>query len=97
MEGYGAFDVYTLEMGLVSDVVILPKFKVHDYGNYKGLTCLRNHIRMYYRKMHAYAHNQKLMIHCFQNSLSGASLDWYMQLELVHVHTWEDLANAFLK
>ncbi|XP_050875576.1 uncharacterized protein LOC127079204 [Lathyrus oleraceus] len=31
------------------------------------------------------------------DSLSGASLDWYMQLEGNHIHTWRDMAEAFLK
>ena len=55
VEGYNAFDVDALEMGLVPEVVIPLKFKVHDFGKYKGLTCLRNHLRMYCRRMHAYA------------------------------------------
>lgn len=52
---------------------------------------------MFYGKMAAYAYNEKLMTHCFQDSLSGTSLDWYMQLELAHIRTWEDLDNPFLK
>ena len=47
--------------------------------------------------MHAYAQDQKLMIHCFQDSLSGASLDWYMQLEQVYIQTWEDLSIALFR
>ncbi|XP_050878605.1 uncharacterized protein LOC127082411 [Lathyrus oleraceus] len=31
------------------------------------------------------------------NSLSGASLEWYMQLERTHIRTWRELAEAFLK
>ena len=75
VKGYNAFDVDALKMGLVLDVVIPPKFKVPDFGKYKGLTCPRNHLRMYYRKMHAYAQDQKMMIHFFQDSLSRVSLD----------------------
>lgn len=52
---------------------------------------------MFIRKMVAYADDEKLMMHNFQDSLSGVSLDWYMQLERIHMKTWEDLANAFLK
>jgi hypothetical protein len=37
------------------------------------------------------------MIHVFQDSLSGASLDWYMQLERTQVQTWKDLADVFMK
>lgn len=84
-------------MCLVPDVVIPPKFKVSDFEKYKGLNCPRNHLRMFCRKMAAYACDEKRMIHCFQDSLSGTSLEWYMQLERAHIRTWEDLANVFLK
>ena len=39
------------EMCLVTDMVILPKFKVPDFNKYKGTTCPKNHLKMYYRKM----------------------------------------------
>ncbi|XP_050919865.1 uncharacterized protein LOC127137448 [Lathyrus oleraceus] len=32
----------------------------------------------------------------FKDSLTGASLNWYMKLERNHVQSWMDLANAFL-
>ncbi|MCI55494.1 gag-protease polyprotein, partial [Trifolium medium] len=49
------------------------------------------------RKMAAHATDEKLMIHVFQDNLSGASLDWYMQLERTHIQTWKDLVYAFMK
>lgn len=52
---------------------------------------------MFVRRMDAYTDDEKLMMHSFQDRLSGTSLDWYMQLERIHIKTWEDLANAFLK
>ncbi|XP_058726114.1 uncharacterized protein LOC131597431 [Vicia villosa] len=97
VEGYDAFDVDTLEMSLLSDLVIPHKFKVPNFEKYKGLTCPRKHLRMYVRKMAAYDHDQKLMMHFFQDSLSGASVDWYMQLEKTNIRSWTDLANTFLK
>lgn len=36
-------------------------------------------------------------MHLFQDSLSGASLEWYMQLERTHIRTCRELAEAFLK
>ena len=50
---------------LVSDVIIPPKFKVSDYDKYKGTTCLKNHLKMYCRKMGAYAKDEKLLMHFF--------------------------------
>ena len=63
VKGVDTFEVDALEMGVVPDMVIPPKFKVPNFGKYKGLTYPRNHLRMYCRKMHAHAHDQKLMIH----------------------------------
>ncbi|MCI13966.1 hypothetical protein A2U01_0035090, partial [Trifolium medium] len=97
VEGFSAYGIDALNVCLVSDVVISPKFKVPDFERYKGIHCPRNHLRMFCRKMAAYVADEKLMIHVFQDSLSGASLDWYMQLERTHIQTWKDLADAFLK
>ena len=47
--------------------------------------------------MAAYAHDDKLLIHFFQDSLSGAAVNWYAQLERSRIRTWKDLADAFLK
>ncbi|XP_050897154.1 uncharacterized protein LOC127103973 [Lathyrus oleraceus] len=33
----------------------------------------------------------------FKDILSGASLEWYMQLERMRIRTWRELAEAFLK
>ncbi|MCI24356.1 gag-protease polyprotein, partial [Trifolium medium] len=75
VEGFSVYGVDALDMCLVSDVVIPPKFKVSDFEKYKGIHFPRNHLRMFCRKMAAYSTNEKLMIHVFQDSLSGASLD----------------------
>ncbi|CAK8541797.1 unnamed protein product [Lathyrus sativus] len=66
MEGNNSNPLSALEMCLVPDVVIPPKFKVPEFSKYKGLSCPNIHLKMYYRKMAAYARDEKLMIHCFQ-------------------------------
>jgi len=82
---------------LVPDVVIPPKFKVPSFEKYKGTTCPKTHLTMYCRKMAAHAHNEKLLIHCFQDSLGGVALKWYMHLEPTRITSWKDLVDAFLK
>ena len=62
------------ELCLVPDVVIPPKFKVPDFDKYKGTTCPKNHLKMYCRKMGAYAKDEKLLMHFFQESLAGATI-----------------------
>lgn len=75
IEGHDAYDLKAFNMWLVTNVVILTKFKVPDFEKCKGLSCPKNHLRMFCRKMAAYSCNDKLLIHCFQNNLSGATLD----------------------
>ena len=45
------FDDYSFadmtDLCLVPDVVIPPKFKVPDFDRYKGMTCPKNHLKMY--------------------------------------------------
>ncbi|CAJ2643304.1 unnamed protein product [Trifolium pratense] len=95
MEGADPLDL--ANMCLVPDLVLPPKFKVPDFEKYKGLSCPKNHLIMYSRKMASFAKDDKLMMHCFQDSLTGASLNWYVQLEGSRIQSWSDLANAFIK
>ncbi|CAL5211971.1 unnamed protein product [Lathyrus oleraceus] len=90
-------ELNALGMCLVPDLVIPPKFKVPEFEKYKGDGCPKHHLVMFCRKMTFHAHDDKLMIHCFQDSLTGASLSWYMKLERSHIQSWLDLANGFLK
>ena len=78
MEGfdvYGMVDAY--KMSLVPVLVLSPKFKVPTFDMYDGTKCLSAHLYMYCRKMMGYTSNDKLLIHCFQDSLSGSVTRWY--------------------
>ncbi|XP_050946189.1 uncharacterized protein LOC127143778 [Cucumis melo] len=92
---YESIDV--TQLCLISDVVIPPKFRIPDFEKYNGTTCLKSHLVMYCQKMSTYAHDEKLLIHCFQDSLVGSTSCWYMQLDGSQVHRWKDLANFFFK
>ncbi|XP_014524189.1 uncharacterized protein LOC106780417 [Vigna radiata var. radiata] len=66
IEGEGNFEFRDArKLCLVPDVVIPPKFKLPEFEKYRGNTCPRSHITMYCRKMAAYAHDEKLLIHFF--------------------------------
>ncbi|XP_050919760.1 uncharacterized protein LOC127137331 [Lathyrus oleraceus] len=77
-------------------MVLPPKFKAPNLPKYKGLSCPRSHVIMYYRKMESYIDNDNLLIHCFQDSLSRASLYWYMVVKHSKIISWKDLSKAFL-
>jgi hypothetical protein len=42
-------------------------------------------------------HDEKLPMHFFQDSLSGAMLSWYIRLDNMKIQTWKDLVDAFIK
>ena len=86
----------TLELSLVLDVVILYKFKMPDFIKYNESTCLKAHMTMFCRKMVVHPGNDKLLIHCFHESLIGSAVRWYMKLDRSQIHTWTDLVKAFL-
>ncbi|KAK8683846.1 hypothetical protein V6N13_039892 [Hibiscus sabdariffa] len=85
------------ELSLVNDLVIPPKFKVPEFEKFTGTTCPSAHLTMYCRKMSLYLDNEKLLIHCFQDSLVGSATRWYTQLSRAHIKTWRDLSKAFLE
>ena len=60
---------------LVPDVVIPPKFKVPEFEKYKGATCPKSHLTMYCRMMATHAHDEKLLMHIFQDNLAGMALN----------------------
>ena len=97
MKGNEFFSVDGDNICLVSDLMTPSRFKTPELEKYKGYTCPRSHLVMYFRKMAAYTNNQKLLMHCFQDSLSGASLKWYMGFERNGIHCFQDLDDSFMK
>ncbi|XP_050916175.1 uncharacterized protein LOC127131290 [Lathyrus oleraceus] len=97
IESPNTFGMEVADKCLVLGVKIPAKFKVPTFEKYQGTTCPKTHIRSYRRKMAAYSGDEKLLIHFFQDSLNGASLEWYMQLECSHARSWRELDEAFLK
>ena len=69
------------ELFLIPNIITPLKFKVLDFDKYKGITCPKNHLKMYCRKMGAYAKDEELLIHFFQESLIGIAITWYTNLE----------------
>lgn len=97
VEGQGALGMDLTDLGLVPGVKVPPKFKVLVFEKYNGTTCPKTHVRSYYRKMSVYSSDEKLLMHFFQDSLAGASLEWYMQLESIYIRSWRDLVESFVK
>ena len=63
------------ELGLVSGIVIPPKFKVPLFAKYDRVSCPKMHLRSYVRKLQPCSSDKDLCIHFFQDNLSGTQLD----------------------
>ena len=98
VKGFGDYPFADMaELYLVPNVVIPPKFKVPDFDKYKGTTCPKNHLKMYYGKMGAYFWDEKLLMNFFQESLAEVAVIWYTNLEASRIRTWKDLIAAFIR
>ena len=98
VEGFGDYSFIDMaKLCLVPDVVIPPKFKLPDFDKYKGTTCPKDHLKIYYKKMGAYSRDEKLLMHFFQEILAGAAVTWYTNLETFRIRSWKDLITAFIR
>jgi hypothetical protein len=98
IEGNNLYDpVKAAEMCLVPNVVIPRKFRVPEFVKYTGTQCPITHLKAYCNKMAEVVHDEKLLIHFFQDSLSDAALAWYMRLDNIKIKGWKDLVDAFIK
>ncbi|XP_058755096.1 uncharacterized protein LOC131628252 [Vicia villosa] len=97
LKGKNSFGKNAYDMCLVPNVKIPAKFKVPDFEKYKGSSCPQSHLTMYCRKMATNTDDDKLLIHYFQDSLTGAALKWYMGLDSTHISSFDDLVEAFIR
>jgi hypothetical protein len=78
--------------------MVVPKtFRVPEFIKYTGTQCPMTHLKSYCNKMAEVVHDEKLLMHLFQDSLSGAALSWYMRLDNTKIRKWKDLVDAFVK
>ena len=67
-------------MCLVPNMVASKKFHVPKFIKYTRIQCLVTDLKFYYNKMTEVVHDEKLVMHFFQDSLSGVTLNWYVRL-----------------
>ncbi|RDX69128.1 hypothetical protein CR513_51795, partial [Mucuna pruriens] len=97
IEGTGGHGIDAVNLCLVPNIELPSDLKVPKFEKYKGSSCPRVHLAMYCRKMAPYTQQDKILMHCFQDSLTRAALRWYVGLDSGHIKTWRDLADAFLR
>ena len=62
--------IWSMQIGWVLDLVLPLKFKVPNFEKYDGTKCPLAHLFIFCQKMTGYIENEKLIIHCFQDSLT---------------------------
>lgn len=68
-------------LGLVPRVRVPSKLKVPTFDKYTGTTFPKTCVKDYYLKMSVYSEDERLLMNFFRDSMSGASSEWYMQLQ----------------
>ena len=53
------------ELGLVSGIMMPPKFKVPLFAKYDGVSCPKMHLQSYVRKIHPHSADKDLWVHFF--------------------------------
>ena len=98
IEGVDLYDlIQAAKICLVPNVVLPKKFRVPEFIKYTGTQCPMINLKSYYNKMTEVVHDEKLLMHFFQYSLSGAALSWYMRLDNTKIRRWKALVDAFVK
>ncbi|RDX77616.1 hypothetical protein CR513_42235, partial [Mucuna pruriens] len=92
VEGKNSYGLEAADLCVVPDVGLSADFKTLEFDKYKGSSCPRVHLAMYCRKMAAYIYDNKVLIHCFQDSLTGATLNWDVEAFLKKYKYNEDMA-----
>jgi len=75
IEGVNLYDpVRAEEMCLVPNVVVPKKFHIPEFIKYTGTQCPMTYLKSYCNKMAEVVHDEKLLMHFFQDTLNGATL-----------------------
>ena len=74
-----------------------PKFKMPSLDKFDGTSCPKAYLKMYTRALQPLGATEELLAQIFQNTLTGAALRWFLNLEDSRIPTWEDIANEFYR
>ncbi|GKU89506.1 hypothetical protein SLEP1_g3635 [Rubroshorea leprosula] len=75
----------------------LQQFKQLDFDKYDGSGCPHAHLQMCARKVAPYANDERVLIHYFQDSLSGPASVWFLTLDKKKIRTFKDVFQVFMK
>jgi len=82
-------------LSLFPNVRLHSKFKMPNLDKFNGIGCPKFHLKMYMRAMHPPGATEELLAQMFQNTLTGATLRWFLNLEDTRERSWEDICHEF--
>ena len=82
---------------LFSNARLPPKFKMPNLDKFDGIGCPKSHLKMYMRAMQPLGATKEVLAHMFQNTLTGATLRWFLNLDDARARSWEDIYREFHK
>ena len=84
-------------LSLFPQVRAPPKFKMPSLDKFDGTSYPKAHLKMYTRALQLLGATEELLAQMFQNTLTGAVLRWFLNLEDFLIRTWEDIGNEIYK
>ena len=76
-------------LSLFPDMRLPPKFKMPTLDKFDGTGCPKSHLKMYMRAMQPLGATKELLVQMFQNTLTRATLRWFLNLDDARARSWE--------
>ena len=77
------------------NVRLPPKFKMPTLDKFDGTGCPKSHLKMYMKAMQLLGATEELLAQMFQNTLTGAALRWFLNLDDARARSWENICREF--
>ena len=84
-------------LSLFPNARLPPKFKMPTLDKFDGTNYPKLHLKMYMRAMQPSGATEEVLAEIFQNTLIGAALRWFLNLDDARARSWEDTYREFQK
>ena len=72
-----------------------PNFKMPTLDKFDGISSPKSHLKMFIRAMQPLGATEVLLAQMFQNTLTRATLRWFLNLDDSRAKSWEDICREF--
>ena len=84
-------------LSLFPNVRLPPKFKMSTLDKFDWTGFPKPHLKMYMRAMQLLGVIEELFAQMFQNTLTEATLKWFLNLDDARARSWKDIYHEFHK